>query len=123
MPIIQLDLVMRAGENPPDKRTLQALADEMGQVLGAPAGETWVFLRPLSDDAYVENDMAVPPDIRPAIAHVLQYQRPSESTLARMARGLAGAMARHLNRPEANMHLVFEPDGRGRVAFGGRLVT
>jgi phenylpyruvate tautomerase PptA (4-oxalocrotonate tautomerase family) len=31
------------------------------------------------------------------------------------------AMARLFDRPRENVHVLYEPEGRGRVAFGGRL--
>jgi phenylpyruvate tautomerase PptA (4-oxalocrotonate tautomerase family) len=38
------------------------------------------------------------------------------------AERLTRAIAPILNRPPENVHILYEPDGAGRVSFGGKLV-
>ena len=123
MPIIRLEMVLAADEAPPAGDTLQALADRFGDCLGSGPGETWVSLVIIGRDRYRENGGALPADIRPCFAHVLRYRQPGADRLAADAAALAEIMAAGLGRSPENMHIIFEPDGAGRVAFGGRLVT
>ena len=41
--------------------------------------------------------------------------------LAAGVRRLTGAIAAACGRPEENVHLVYEPPAKGRIAFGGEL--
>ncbi|MND08911.1 hypothetical protein D3C83_318630 [compost metagenome] len=54
---------------------------------------------------------------------VLEADPPQGDDLAAQALRLTEAIAAACNRPAANVHLVYEPPARGRVAFGGTLRT
>lgn len=120
MPIIQIELVVEDDERPVKPATLQALADQLGLHFGTEQGGTWVSLGYTNRSNYCENGS---PDltIRPAIVRILQYQRPPGDQLRAEAAELTGLIASQLNWPPENTHLIFEPDGQGRVAFGGLL--
>jgi hypothetical protein len=53
---------------------------------------------------------------------VLKASLPSVELLQSEMARLTGAIAKACARPEENVHIVYEPAGSGRVAFGGRLV-
>jgi phenylpyruvate tautomerase PptA (4-oxalocrotonate tautomerase family) len=117
MPIIDVEIVSEA--------TLadglaQAVADAAGAVLGAPPGETWVRLRRIEPALYAESG-GTPPDLEPVLVTIVMGRRPDGDRLPGIVTRLTGAVADATGRPAENVHLVFEPDGIGRVAFGGRL--
>ncbi len=116
MPIITVELV---DDEEPSPALATELAAAIGPVLGAPDGETWVRLHLLPPARYGESGDA-DPTIRPAFVTIIAYRKPDD--LATVAPALAGAVGAVLDRPPQSVHVIFEPDGAGRVAFGGRPV-
>ena len=60
MPILSLDVVEDASAPLPSDAA-QRIADAAGQVLGTPAGRTWVLIRLIPAQAYAENQTPEPP--------------------------------------------------------------
>lgn len=119
MPILEVDYVGPVADNV--RRALaRRIADAVATVLGAPPRSTWVRMRFVPADEYAENEGA-DPGVWPVIVRVLEADPPEGDALATQARRLTGAIAASCGRPEENVHLVWEPPGRGRVSFGGRL--
>jgi hypothetical protein len=58
----------------------------------------------------------------PAFVTVLKSRVSEGSELEDEIVRLTHAIASILNRPEANVHIFYQTDGAGRVAFGGKLV-
>jgi phenylpyruvate tautomerase PptA (4-oxalocrotonate tautomerase family) len=99
----------------------QSLADEAAQVFGAQAGTVWVKVRIVPLAQYAENN-GVPNGVYPVFVTVLRYKVPKGSELEEEITRLTKVIANVLNRPETNVHIFYQPDGAGRVAFGGKLV-
>ncbi len=119
MPILFVDLVVRPGERAPASAAT-VLADAAGQMYGSGPGDTWVLVREIPASGYAENDS--PEGVYfPAFVHVVRMQLPDTLVLIAEAARLAEIAGRALNRPTDNVHIIFEPSGGGRVAFGGRL--
>jgi phenylpyruvate tautomerase PptA (4-oxalocrotonate tautomerase family) len=120
MPILDIALV---GPVPMEVRRNLArrLADATGEALGSRPQGTWVKLRFLDSDAYAENSGGPPEDAQPVIVSVLQAQRPRGAELSELAFKLTQAIASACQRPPQNVHLIFEPDAAGRIAFGGQV--
>lgn len=119
MPILDVDFVGPVADNV--RRALaRRIADAAGTVLGAPPRSTWVRMNFVPADEYAENDGAEP-GVFPVIVHVLEADPPEGEALATEARRLTEAIAAVCGRPAEQVHLVYAPPGRGRVAFGGRL--
>jgi len=119
MPILEVDYTGPVADNV--RRALaRRIADAAGAVLGAPPRTTWVRMRFVPADEYAENDGAEP-GVWPVIVRVLEADPPEGEALAAEARRLTEAIAAACGRPAANVHLVWEPPGRGRVSFGGTL--
>jgi hypothetical protein len=97
------------------------LADACGELLDLPAGRTWVRLRFLPLDQYGEHG-GVPKDVKPVFVTVLRAAPPTGRSLAREMQALGAAVAKACDRPPENVHVLYEPPGAGRVAFGGRAV-
>ena len=120
MPIIRIELVVEDDEPAVAASTIQALADQLGTYFGTGEAGTWVSLRYTPRDHYAENGQR-DTSIRPTIVRILQYQRPAAAQLAIEAAELTRLIAALLDRPPENTHLIYEADGKGRVAFGGTL--
>ncbi len=119
MPILFVDLVLRPGERAPASAA-SVLADQAGHLYGSGPGDTWVVVREIPAGGYAENDS--PEGVYfPAFVHVVRMQLPDTLVLIAEAARLAEMAGRALNRPPDNVHIIFEPSGGGRVAFGGRL--
>ena len=121
MPILQIELV--EDEEPaesPDPELTRRLADAAAAALDAP-GRTWVRLRWLARHAYCE-DGGLPDGVRPVFVEVLLARRPPQAELRERARALAAALATVCGRPVENVHVLFQEDAAGRIAFGGELV-
>lgn len=119
MPIVEVELVT---DDAPEPGLAPTLADEIGRSLGAPDGETWVRLRVIDRRAYGESGGPLAANVEPVFVTVIAHRRPQGEELAAAIRDLTNAVAKTTRRPSAHVHVVFEPDGAGRVAFGGRLV-
>ena len=119
MPILEVRLI---GEVPEDVHTglAQRIADAAGGALGSRPQGTWVTLQFVDADAYAENEGS-PPDARPVIVSVLQADLPDAAALGEQVSRLTDAIAKACERPAENLHLIFEPSARGRIAFGGKL--
>ncbi len=120
MPIIRIDLVVEDHEKRVTPAILRLLTDQLGEHFCSEAGGTWVSLRYMGLDSYAENGR---PDlsIRPTLVSILQYRRPDRDQLKAEAFKLTQLIAKVLNRPAENVHLIYEPHGQGRVVFGGEL--
>ena len=115
MPIVDVEIV-GGGE---ETGLAQALADDVGHVFEAQPGRVWVRLRSLEASRYAENGAAAP---RPVFVCVLAFAPPEGEAMDDLVARLTEAVARRTGRPPENVHVLFEPAARGRVAFGGRLV-
>jgi hypothetical protein len=60
--------------------------------------------------------------VHPVFVTVLKSKVPEGSALEGEVSRLTQAVAKLLDRPEANIHIIYQPDGRGRVGFEGSLV-
>ena len=117
MPIVDVEIVERTQSLARPELT-QALADALGDVFGAEPGRVWVRVRTLSGADYAENRQAAP---KPVFVTVLQADPAEGAARQDLASRITAAVARLTGRSPDNVHVLFEPAGRGRVAFGGRL--
>ena len=120
MPILDVELVRGPAEPQRGAAFGRALADAAALVLGAERGRVWVRLRELDAIDYAENGVDDPP--QPAFVRVLRRELPGPAELKVEAAALAAALAPLLGRPVDLVHVIYEPPGAGRVAFGGHLI-
>jgi len=120
MPILDVHLI---GPVPDGVRhgLAERIAEAAGRVLQSRPQATWVKLHFLTADAYAENAGGPPEGAQPVIVSVLLADRAEGEALAAQAQLLTKAIADACARPDENVHLIYEPPARGRVAFGGRL--
>ena len=121
MPILEIELVASGMEQRLPQELTQALADASAQVFASPQGTTWVKTRVIPSDHYAE-DHGRPPGVHPVFVTVLKSHIPESDALDLEISRLTSAIAQVLNRPETHIHILYQPDAAGRVAFGGRLV-
>jgi phenylpyruvate tautomerase PptA (4-oxalocrotonate tautomerase family) len=120
MPILDVDIVV-ADDEVLDAALPSQLADAAGEVFGAVAGSAWVRVRPVPRAQYAENGGGPPEGVHPVLVRVLVAEVPTGSELRNQVHRLTAAIAKVCERPPENVHLVYEPPARGRVAFGGKL--
>lgn len=123
MPIIDVEIVTSAAE--PDvasKAQLQVLADELGVLFHSEPAGTWVRLRSIDQDKYAENQTIAGSGVHPTFVNVLRAELPGVGALRIEMAEIAKIVARTLNRPRENVHVLYSPAARGRIAFGGELL-
>ena len=126
MPIVTIETLSDLPGSPDDAlpipEVLQQLTNELGRLFGSEPGGTWVRARQQQRAYYAENGTVVGADVRPVLVEVLKADPGDEEALAAEARAVCQLVATALARPVENVHLIYQPAGRGRVAFGGILV-
>ena len=121
MPILEVEIILRPGELLTAGLSSQ-IADQAAAALAAPPGRTWVKLRTLLPDQYAEDGANTPTSIYPVFVSVLKADPPPPDELAAEVTRLTEAIANTCDRPSENVHILYEPPARGRIAFGGRLI-
>lgn len=126
MPIITIetlsDDLLSEEDALPTPDQLQALADALGELFGSQPSGTWVKARQQQRAYYAENQIELPRDIRPVIVEILKSDEEPVKNLAIEAAAVCALVAQVLDRPTENVHVIYQPAARGRVAFGGKLV-
>ncbi len=123
MPIVTLEYVQSDENDRIDPITLQSLTDSLGALFTSPPGNTWVSVRYIDRTEYAENETKVPARVKPTFVHILLRTLPEENQLLVLADKAASTVAKVLSRQQENTHIIFAPEGYGRVAFGGKLIT
>lgn len=120
MPIIDIQVV---GDVSPEARAGLAsrLANRCGEALGSGPMQTWVRLAFLPREQYSENCGGPADGVLPVFVSLLQFAVPEGAARHDLAGSLTKAIAGCCDRPVENVHLLFQPPGKGRVAFGGKL--
>ncbi|MFP6806518.1 MAG: hypothetical protein VB957_04965 [Pseudomonadales bacterium] len=77
----------------------------------------------LEQSQYAENESTGHSSIHPVFIEVLKQSLPDELALGLEARKIASVVSQILVRREENVHVIYLPAGKGRVAFGGKLLT
>ena len=120
MPILTVELIGPPTEAQP-AGLARRIADAAGAVFDSEPNGTWVRLRTLGPNAYAENGDTFQ-GTPTAIVTVLHADLDEPSVLEQEAAALAAAVAEATGRDRTHVHVIYEPPGRGRVAFGGELL-
>ena len=83
---------------------------------------TWVKLRVITPDDYAENEMDRSEFVRPVFVRLLLADPPDGEQLRSQSQALARAIGAACERAPENVHILYEPPARGRIAFGGELL-
>ena len=121
MPLLEVEVVLKDSEVL-DLRAAARIAEAAASVFGAPPGNTWVRMKTLLPTAYADDAGGPPDGVFPVFVSVVKARYGSVGERTSEAERLTRAIAPILKRPPENVHILYEPDGAGRVAFGGRLV-
>ena len=120
MPSVDIEIVLRPGEVPPPNLA-RRLADGIGKVFGSPPGTTWVKLHFLPREQYAENAVSLPDDLAPVFVSILKAQSGDAAALQHEIAQLTPLIASLTARSAQNVHILYQPAGSGRIAFGGSL--
>ncbi len=120
MPIIDVEIITSESL---DGGLAAGIAEMAAQVFGGPPASTWVRVRSLPREQYAENGTATPEGWRAVFVTVRKARRPTGPALEAEVLALTEGVARVCGRPVENVHILYEPDAQGRIAFGGNLKT
>lgn len=121
MPILEIEIVSAAGAHFDDDLA-QRFADVAGKIFESKQGGTWVKVRYLPNGQYAENEDPRL-QIRPVFVSVVLRQHPSHEVMRKQADELAASIAQICDRPKENVHVLYQPEASGRIAFGGNLIS
>jgi phenylpyruvate tautomerase PptA (4-oxalocrotonate tautomerase family) len=126
MPIVTIEMLSDSpysdDDAMPTPAQLQSLADALGELFGSQPSGTWVKARQQQRAYYAENMIEFSPEMRPVIVEVLKTELDAGKSLAIEAAAICAVVAQIMDRRSENVHVIYEPAARGRVAFGGQLV-
>lgn len=121
MPQLEIDIVFRPNETLKGD-CVQKLADAIGKVFDTPPGKTWVKINPVPRHYWAENKTVLPSHTGPVVVSVLKRTMPQPDQIEEEVKSLTRVIAGILERPDENVHIKYEADAVGRVAYGGKLV-
>jgi phenylpyruvate tautomerase PptA (4-oxalocrotonate tautomerase family) len=121
MPILDVEIIASAPDPGLPADLAQSLADEAANVFGGPPGTVWVKLR-IVPSVYYAEDHGKPREVSPIFVTVLKAQAPQGRALEDEIAQLTRVIATVLDRPLENVHILYQPDAVGRIAFGGKVV-
>jgi len=120
MPIVDIQWVTSESKVPDDLAS--RLADSLGDVFDAEPGHVWVRLSALPADCYAENGISRHQTPMPVFVRITHADPLPRESLASQARAVAAVVGPCLGRPSELVHVEFAPPGRGRMAFGGKIL-
>ncbi|MDA0348421.1 MAG: hypothetical protein O3C43_12055 [Verrucomicrobia bacterium] len=121
MPQLDIDIVFRNNETLKGD-AVQRLADGVGKVFDTPPGKTWVKINPVPRNYWAENKTSLDSYIGPVLVNVLKRKVPPSDLIEAEITELTRVIAGILDRPHENVHIKYEADAIGRVAYGGKLM-
>ncbi len=122
MPILHVEIVVTTGLRL-DPGLTPNIAEAAGQIFGTPAGGTWVKLHTLSYEFYAQDGAPAQDKEWPVFVTVLKAKIPEPEALEREVIHLTTEIARICRRPRESIHILYLPEGTGRMAFGDRIVA
>lgn len=120
MPIVDVEIVLKPDQTISDEMASQ-LADELGTIFGSSKNGTWVKVYGITDRLYAENG-GKPADVYPVFVSVLKASLPASEEIQREIDAIVEAVAKICRRDSAYVHVIYQPEGKGRVAFGRQVV-
>jgi phenylpyruvate tautomerase PptA (4-oxalocrotonate tautomerase family) len=120
MPIVDVEIVLKRGETL-RKEIVSELANELGEIFQSPEGGTWLKMRELPDERYAENG-GTAEGIYPIFVSIIKSRFPDVDEMQKEIERITGAVAQICGRSSENVHVIYQHEGKGRVAFGGKIV-
>jgi phenylpyruvate tautomerase PptA (4-oxalocrotonate tautomerase family) len=119
MPLVDIEITLKEYETL-SKDMAASLANELGKIFNSPSNSTWVKVRGLPVYQYAENG-ETQKDVFPVFDKIIKSKL-LISELQNEAELIAIAVAQICERSTENIHIIYEPEGSGQVAFGGKLI-
>lgn len=120
MPIVTIEIFGGLGRRA--GKLAQALADECSPAFPPNHREVWLHLRLVPGENWTVSNRSIRGPL-PVFVHVVREVNPRGAKLRREIERLTGAVARVTGRPQKQVHVIYEPSAKGRMAFGGRLLS
>jgi hypothetical protein len=108
MPIVDIEIVLRP--------------NELGEIFHSSPRKTWVKVQLLTAEQYAEN-RGRPGVVYPIFVTVMKSELPSFEEMQDQVAKITGAVAQICGHPSENIHVIYQPEGKGRAAFGGAIVS
>ena len=121
MPIVDIEIVLKPDETLANEMVSE-LADRLGVIFGSPKNGTWVKVHQIAAHHYAENQ-GKEPDAYPIFVSVLKSRLPALDTVQKEVDAITDIVAKICHRPPGFVHVMYQPEGKGRIAFGGKVVT
>ncbi|HEU0297001.1 MAG TPA: hypothetical protein VFR47_29955 [Anaerolineales bacterium] len=121
MPIIDIEIVLKPEETIPGEMAAD-LADQLGRIFGSPKNGTWVKVRGISEVYYEENG-GKEEGVYPVFVSILKARLPEIDDMQAEVDAITAAVAQICKRPFSLVHVIYQPEGKGRAVFGGKIVT
>ncbi len=121
MPILEVEIVC-AEEEKLVQEWAQQIADLAASVFETGPTQTWVKLRKLESVCYAENGASRDEVPSPVFVSVTKKEMGDTETVRQEMKALTVGIAEILKKPGENVHIQYQPDAAGRIAFGGKLV-
>lgn len=119
MPVVEVNLV---GDRDVQAGMAERLADALADALDARPEGTWVKVVVTPAGLYAEGAGGPEPGVQPVFVTIIRAHVPRGEQLRAQALRVADAVSVVCSRPLENVHVIYEAEARGRIAFGGRLV-
>ena len=120
MPIVDIEIVLTPDETIPPEMASE-LADQLGEIFGSSKNGTWVKVYGNDRIHYAENG-GKEPGVHPVFVSILKARLPAAEEMQREIDAIIEAIAQICKRDPASVHVIYQPAGKGRVAFGGKIV-
>jgi phenylpyruvate tautomerase PptA (4-oxalocrotonate tautomerase family) len=116
MPILNVEVVGDPSAYAADLAT--RLANATARVFQSRPQGTWIKVYFLPEAQYAENEG----DAKPVLVSITQGTLPAGEELRRQLADLTQTIADVTGHAAENVHVILEPEARGRIAFGGQLL-
>jgi phenylpyruvate tautomerase PptA (4-oxalocrotonate tautomerase family) len=117
MPILDVEII---GHNRTEGLA-QLLADAAEKVFEAEKGNIWVKVHYVPKSQYAENG-GTSENLNPVFITAQLGQSYGKKDQGQVAVELTEVFSKVVERPKENIHIIFEPSLRGRIAFGGKML-
>jgi len=121
MPIVDIEIVLKPDETVVNEMVSE-LADRLGEIFSSPKNGTWVKVYRIAAHHYAENQ-GKESDAYPIFVSVLKSRLPAPDEMQKEVDAITDIVAQICHRPPGFVHVIYQPEGKGRVAFGGKVVT
>ena len=121
MPIVDIEILLKPDETLASEM-VSALADRLGMIFGSPKNGTWVKVHQIAAHHYAENQ-GKEQEVYPIFVSVLKSRLPAGDEMQKEVDAISDMVAQICHRPPSLVHVIYQPEGKGRIAFGGKVVT